>query len=227
MAVFTIGDTHLSLGAAKPMDIFPGWDNYTERLRENWLRLVSEGDTVVLAGDISWGMSLEQSRADFAWLEALPGRKLLMKGNHDYWWTTVTKMKTFFDACGFHSFDFLHNNCHIVDGVALCGTRSWLFDAGEEHDEKVMNREKGRLIASLEAAGDAPKIAFLHYPPLCAGARAEDIIDILHRYDVKRCCYGHLHGAAIRRAVQGVVDGIDYRLVSADGAGFCPVKISI
>ena len=227
MAVFAIGDTHLSLGASKPMDIFPGWDNYVERLSGAWRRVVGERDTVVLAGDVSWGISLEQAREDFAWLDALPGRKLLLKGNHDYWWTTVKKMSAFFEANGFRSFDFLHNNCHIVDGTALCGTRSWLFDAGEEHDEKMMNREKGRLIASLEAAGDVPKIVFLHYPPLCAGARAEEIIEILHRYGVRRCFYGHLHGAAIRRAVQGNVDGIEYRLISADAVDFCPVKISI
>ena len=227
MAVFTIGDTHLSLGSAKPMDIFSGWDNYVERLEKNWRHLVAPTDTVVIAGDVSWAISLEEAKADFAFLDALPGKKLLLKGNHDYWWTTVRKMTAFFQANGFETLSFLHNNCHIVEGTALCGTRSWLFDVGEEHDEKVMNREMGRLKMSLEAAGALPKIVFLHYPPLCAGARAEGVLQILKQYEVRRCYYGHLHGAAIKRAVQGEHDGVEYRLVSADSVDFCPVKISI
>lgn len=227
MAIFAIGDVHLSLGASKPMDVFPGWEHYVERLSAHWRRVVGDGDLVVLAGDISWGMTLEQAREDFAFLEALPGRKLLVKGNHDYWWTTAKKMTAFFKANGFGSLSLLHNNCCVEDGVALCGTRSWLFDAGEAHDEKIMNREKGRLIASLEAAQEREKIVFLHYPPLCVGARADEILEILRRYGVRRCYYGHLHGASVRRAVQGCVDGVEYRLISADALDFCPVKISI
>lgn len=227
MAVFTIGDTHLSLGSSKPMDIFSGWDNYVCRLEENWRRLISDEDTVVIAGDVSWGISLEEAKQDFVFLNSLPGKKILMKGNHDYWWTTVKKMTEFLEASGLNTLSFLFNNCHVVDGTALCGTRSWLFDVGEPHDEKVMNRELGRLKMSLDAAGDLPKIAFLHYPPLCAGAHAEGVLELLHQYGVRRCYYGHLHGAAIRRAFQGERDGIEFRLVSADSVDFCPVKISI
>ena len=220
MAVFTIGDTHLSLGSSKPMDIFSGWDNYVCRLEENWRKRISDEDTVVIAGDVSWGISLEEAKQDFVFLDSLPGKKILMKGNHDYWWTTVKKMTEFLEANGLNTLSFLFNNCHIVDGTALCGTRSWLFDVGEPHDEKVMNRELGRLKMSLDAAGDLPKIAFLHYPPLC-------VLELLHQYGVRRCYYGHLHGAAIRRAFQGERDGIEFRLVSADSVDFCPVKISI
>ena len=147
MAIFVIGDLHLSLGADKPMDKFPGWQGYVQRIRENWLRLVAPGDTVVLAGDTSWGMKLEEAAPDFEFLEQLPGQKLLLKGNHDYWWATARKMEAFFEAQGFASLHLLHNNAYHVEGLALCGTRSWLFEPDEPHDEKVMNRELGRLKA--------------------------------------------------------------------------------
>lgn len=225
MAIFTIGDLHLSLGASKPMDIFRGWENYVDRLRENWLAAVLPEDTVVLAGDTSWAMKLEDCAADFAFLQDLPGKKLLLKGNHDYWWTTMARMNAYLSACGFTSLSFVHNSCAFAEGVALCGTRGWLFDVGEAHDEKVMRRECGRLRASLCAAGDAEKIVFLHYPPVSAQGNAEEIVAILHEFGVKRCFYGHLHGASIPRAVQGTAGGIDYRLVSADALCFFPYKI--
>lgn len=228
MAVFALGDPHLSLGAAKPMDVFRGWENYVERLEENWRRAVSPEDTVVLAGDISWAMKLEDCGADFAFLNALPGRKLLLKGNHDYWWTTMSKMERYLAQNGFSSLAFLYNNAYLADGLALCGTRGWLYDAGEPHDEKMMNRERCRLEASLAAAQPgAEKVAFLHYPPLCKTAAAAELIEVLHRYGVRRCFYGHLHSASLPYAVQGEVDGIVYRLISADGVDFCPVKIEI
>lgn len=225
MAIFAIGDLHLSLGSDKPMDIFKGWQDYVSRLTENWNKLVAADDTVVLVGDTSWAMKLSDCKTDFAFLESLPGRKLLIKGNHDYWWSTLSKMQQFLAENNFHSIDFIHNNCCVAEDIALCGTRSWLYDVGQPHDEKVMNREKGRLIASLEAAQDKEKVVFLHYPPIYANAQAEEIIEILHRYHVKRCYYGHLHGGSLPYAVQGEVDGIDYRLISADGVRFCPQKI--
>ncbi len=227
MAIFVIGDLHLSLGADKPMDKFPGWQGYVQRIRDNWLRCVGRQDTVVLAGDTSWGMKLEEAAPDFAFLQALPGKKLLLKGNHDYWWTTARKMETFFQANGFTSLALLHNNAHLVEGCAVCGTRSWMFEPDEPHDEKVMARELGRLEMSLAAAGGGPeeKLVFLHYPPVYPGASAPQVVEVLHRFGVKRCFYGHLHGAATRAAVQGVVDGVEYRLVSADSLRFCPYKI--
>lgn len=226
MAIYTIGDLHLSLGCAKPMDIFPGWQGYMEKLERQWNALVRPEDTVVLAGDTSWAMKLEDTVADFSFLQRLPGQKFLIKGNHDYWWTTVKKMERFLQENGFTSLHILHNNSILAEGVALCGTRSWMFDVGEPHDEKVMNRELGRLRTSLQAAPEGvERIAFLHYPPVYPNANAEQVIDLLKEYDVKRCFYGHLHGTAIRFAVQGTVDGIEYRLISADALAFCPYKI--
>ena len=226
MAIFAFGDLHLSLGAQKPMDVFPGWQGYVQRLEANWRRLVQPQDTVVIAGDISWAMKLEDTAADFAFLEGLPGQKLLLKGNHDYWWCTARKMETWFAAQGFGSLRLLHNNSRTVEGKALCGTRSWMFEPGEAHDEKVMARELGRLRMSLEAAGAGlEKLVFLHYPPVFPGASAPQITAMLGEYGVKRCFYGHLHGASIHRAVQGLVDGVEYRLISADSLGFCPYKV--
>ena len=172
MSLYAIADVHLSLGTDKPRDVFPGWADYVARLEQNWRSVVSAGDTVVVAGDISWAMKLEDCSADFAFLQNLPGRKLLLKGNHDYWWTTMAKMNAYLAANGFDSLSFLHNNCVFAEGLALCGTRSWLFDAGQPHDEKVMSRECGRLRASLEAAGDTEKAVFLHYPPIYPPASA-------------------------------------------------------
>ena len=226
MAIYTIGDLHLSLGCEKPMDIFPGWQGYMEKLEHHWNTLVHPEDTVVLAGDTSWAMKLEDTAADFSFLQRLPGQKLLLKGNHDYWWTTVKKMERFLQESGFDSLHILHNNSILAEGLAVCGTRSWMFDVGEPHDEKVMNRELGRLRASLEAAPEgAERVAFLHYPPVYPNANAQQVIDLLKEYNVKRCFYGHLHGNAIRFAVQGMVDGIEYRLISADALAFCPYKI--
>ena len=150
MALFVLGDTHLSLGASKPMDIFPGWNDYVERLEKNWRKLIKPEDTIVLAGDISWAMRLTDTRKDFEFLQSLPGQKIIMKGNHDYWWSTVNKMNAYLKAEGFDTLHILHNNSYSVEGYALCGTRGWLFDAGEAHDEKVMNREIGRLRMSLK-----------------------------------------------------------------------------
>lgn len=225
MAIFTIGDLHLSLGTEKPMDIFPGWNGYVERLEENWRKLIKEDDTVVLAGDISWAMKLEDAKKDFAFLQQLPGQKILLKGNHDYWWTTAKKMERFFGENGFDTLHLLHNNSYHIERVSLCGTRSWMFDAGEAQDEKVMNRELGRLRASLQTAQSEEKIVFLHYPPIYPNANAQQVIDVLKEYNVKKCYYGHLHGAAIRFAVQGIVDEIEYKLISADSLSFCPYKI--
>lgn len=226
MAIYTIGDLHLSLGCEKPMDIFPGWQGYMEKLERHWNTLVRPEDTVVLVGDTSWAMKLEDTVADFSFLQRLPGQKLLLKGNHDYWWTTVKKMERFLQENGFDSLHILHNNSILAEGLAVCGTRSWMFDVGEAHDEKVMNRELGRLRASLDAAQEgAERVAFLHYPPVYPNANAQQVIDLLKEYNVKRCFYGHLHGNAIRFAVQGMVDGIEYRLISADALAFCPYKI--
>ena len=228
MALYAMGDTHLSLASGKPMDVFGGgWMGYVDRLREGFHAAVSPGDTVVICGDISWGMSLEEARADFAFLDALPGeRKLLLKGNHDYWWTTASKMKAFFQENGFSTLDILHNNCHLYGETALCGTRGWFYEEDRgEHSAKIFNRELIRLEASLKAAGEREKLCLLHYPPLYQGYRCQEIIDLLERYGVTLCCYGHLHGGSHRLAVTGRQGSVEYRLVAADYVGFTPVKL--
>ena len=226
MAVFAIGDLHLSLGTNKPMDVFPGWEGYLPKLEHNWRTLVRPEDTVILVGDTSWAMSLKDTEADFAFLQSLPGQKWMLKGNHDYWWTTARKMDSFLRANGFDSLHILHNNACVIEGTALCGTRGWPFDDAAAQGEKLMAREAGRLRMSLQAAEKAEqKVAFLHYPPVYPGASAQELLEVLKAYDVKECYYGHLHGKSIRFAVQGNVDGIRYKLISADGLGFCPYKV--
>ncbi|MCI9672535.1 MAG: serine/threonine protein phosphatase [Lawsonibacter sp.] len=227
MALYAIGDTHLSLASDKPMDVFGGgWTGYVDKLKEGF-QIISPEDTVVICGDVSWGMSLEEARADFAFLDALPGgRKLLLKGNHDYWWTTASKMKAFFAENGFSTLDILHNNCHFYGETALCGTRGWFYEEDRgEHSAKIFNRELIRLEASLKAAGEREKLCFLHYPPLYQGYRCQEILDLLERYRVSLCCYGHLHGGSHRLAVTGRQGTVDYRLVAADYVGFRPVCI--
>lgn len=227
MALYAIGDTHLSLRSDKPMDVFGGgWEGYVDKLRQGFAP-VEDSDTVVLCGDLSWGMSLEEAKDDFAFLNSeLPGEKWLLKGNHDYWWTTASKMNAFFQANGFTRLHILHNNCAFYGDTALCGTRGWFFEEnGTPHWEKVFNRELIRLEASLKAAGEREKLCFLHYPPLYRGYRCQEILDLLERYGVRLCCYGHLHGASHRLAIEGVQGSVKYRLVSADFVGFRPKKI--
>ena len=185
MALYAIGDTHLSLASDKPMDVFGGgWEGYVDKLREGFAQ-VEDGDTVVLCGDLSWAMGLEEGREDFAFLDSLPGRKLMLKGNHDYWWNTAAKMNRFFQENGFASLNILHNNCYEYGAYALCGTRGWFYE--ETGDQKVFRRELIRLEASLKAAGERPKLCFLHYPPCYQGYVCREIIELLERYGVERC----------------------------------------
>ena len=226
MALYAIGDLHLSLTADKPMEVFgPAWENYTERIGDALSRLTA-GDVLVLAGGTSWGIDLNEAEADFRFLDQFPCKKYLVKGNHDYWWTTTRKMDKFLVDSGFDTLHILHNNACIIGDTALCGTRGWPFDDAAAQGEKLMAREAGRLRMSLQAAGDTPrKIAFLHYPPVYPGASAKELVEVLQEFGVTECYYGHLHGKSIRYAVQGTVDGIAYRLISADGLAFCPYKI--
>ena len=226
MAVYAIGDTHLSLGSDKPMDVFGGgWTGYVEKLKEGFSAIDPE-DTVVLCGDLSWGMSLEEAKQDFAFLNDLPGKKLLLKGNHDYWWNTASKMNKFFQENEFHTLSILHNNCGFYGDVALCGTWGWFYEEERgEHSAKVFNRELMRLEASLKAAGEKEKICFLHYPPVYQGYCCKEIVELLKKYEVKRCYYGHLHGGSHRFAVCEERDGIHFELIAADYLRFKPEKI--
>lgn len=227
MALYTIGDLHLSLGSDKPMEIFgAGWANYVERIQEGFSHLRND-DVTVLCGDLSWGMSLEESLEDFQFINALPGKKILLKGNHDYWWNTAKKMEAFFAANGLDTLQILHNNCLSYGDYALCGTRGWFYelDNAGTHNEKMMAREVGRLETSLRAAGDRDKLCFLHYPPLYVGYRCPEILELLQKYGVKACYYGHLHGASHKRRIEGNFNETDFSLVSADYLQFIPKKI--
>ncbi|MBQ3920369.1 MAG: metallophosphoesterase [Oscillospiraceae bacterium] len=227
MSLFVIADLHLSLTSDHPMDIFPGWENYTERIRDNWLMLVKPEDTVVIPGDISWGMSLDAAKEDLAFINALPGRKIIGKGNHDYWWETVGKMTRFFEANGFDTLSILHNNCYAYENIGICGTRGWVNDNSEAADAKVIAREVQRLDVSITAAENMglEPVVFLHYPPFFGTERADDIVEVLHRHNIKRCYYGHVHGRAHSRAVTGLTECIDLRMISADHLKFIPYKI--
>ncbi len=224
MSLFAIADTHLSLGTDKPMDIFKGWSGYVERLKENWEASVTDSDTVVIAGDISWGMSLEGALEDFRFIDALPGQKIILKGNHDYWWTTRRKMETFLSENGIKTISFLHNNTVTVGDVAVCGSRGWFFDAEESADKKVLLREAGRLRTSIDLAKETglEPIVFLHYPPVTQNMVCEEIYNVLLETGVRRCYYGHLHGPSMTRSVNSVRDGIEFALISCDFLAFAP-----
>lgn len=228
MALFAIADTHLSLGTNKSMTVFSGWDDYVSRLEENWRNIVKPEDTVVIAGDISWGMNLKQAKEDFAFLHSLPGRKLILKGNHDYWWTTRRQMDLFFADNGFDTLRIVHNDTVEVDGrYAVCGSRGWFFDAEEDADKLVLLREAGRLRTSIRAAKETglEPVVFLHYPPVYADQICPEIMDVLKEEGIDRCYYGHVHSKGIRLAVQGDVEGIRFNLISADALHFCPIAV--
>lgn len=226
--LYTIGDLHLSLGCDKPMDIFSGWSNYLERLEANWNSIVTDDDTVVLLGDHSWALKLEDAYKDIEFIHSrLKGKKILVKGNHDLWWNTMNKNNQFIKNNGFTSIEFLFNNAFLVEGKAICGTRGWIRENGEQPDMKVLSREAGRLEASIKEAQKlgGELVAFIHYPPIYRAEENVHLTDVLQRYGVSRCYYAHLHGGSIKGALNGIKNGIDYRLVSADSVDFTPVKI--
>ncbi len=227
MALYAIGDLHLSLGAQKPMDVFGGnWVGYVEKLRQG-LSVIRPKDTTVLLGDLSWALDLDGAKADFAWINQIPGRKIILKGNHDYWWSTASKFYKFCEDNGFSNQFILNNNHYEYNGWAICGTRGWFFEEERsgEHDEKVFKRELLRLEASLKSAGELPKLVFLHYPPRYKGYQCQEILDLLQQYEVRRCFYGHLHGPSHKLAMEGLWDGIEFRLVSGDFLDFHPFLV--
>jgi hypothetical protein len=227
MALYAIGDLHLSLGCDKPMDVFGGrWENYVEKIKEGFADL-HDDDTTVLCGDLSWGMDMSSAGADFQFIHALPGKKIILKGNHDYWWTTASKAYKFFEEKGIDSISILHNNCYFYGDIAICGTRGWFYEAerGDEHDKKIMQRELLRLEASLNLAGEREKMVFLHYPPKCGDYECFGITELLREYKVTRCYYGHLHGIGCKGGFQGEYNGTRFQLVSADNVLFHPVKV--
>lgn len=227
MALYAIGDLHLSFGADKPMDVFGGrWEGYVEKLREG-LSVIGPEDTTVLLGDLSWALTLESAREDFAFISAIPGRKIILKGNHDYWWSTAAKFYRFCEEQRFENLYVLNNNCYFYGETALCGTRGWFYEEEKQgtHDEKVFRRELGRLETSLRAAGEHEKICFLHYPPKYAGYECPEILALLKQYGVRLCCYGHLHAQSLSLAFLGRCGVTDFRCLSADYVNFVPQKL--
>ena len=228
MALYAIGDLHLSLSGAKPMDVFGDkWADHTEKLKSAFSDLTDE-DVCVLCGDLSWAMGLDEAQEDFRFIDALPGKKIILKGNHDYWWTTASKMNASFAKNGFRTLSILNNNSLFYGDVALCGTRGWFFEeeTGSPHDRKMILRDVERLKRSLDSAGGREKLVFLHYPPVFQHYQCREITDVLKEYSVRLCCYGHIHGNGCRAAFNGWADGTEYGLVSADHLGFKPLKIA-
>lgn len=231
MKLFALGDPHLSFDEAgneyKPMGIFgDSWQNHGEKIRQRWQACVTEADVVLLPGDISWAMTLEEIKPDFDFLAALPGQKIIVKGNHDLWWDSLTKIKKVLPE----GFSVLQNNSFVFGDVAVCGTRGWLCPDGEfadPHDEKMFQRELGRLKLSLDSVPKEVhhKIVMLHYPPVNGKQEKSALIDLMVQYQVEQCLYGHLHSYAQRNALEGMHWGIDFQLVSADYLGFAPKLI--
>lgn len=232
MSLYVIGDLHLTFSdPSKTMEVFPGWENYQERIEKNWLETVKPENTVVIAGDLSWGMSLQQAEPDFRFINGLPGRKLILKGNHDYWWVTKKKMETFFAENGFDTLNIIHNNHYAYENYGICGTRGWVngTDGSRDvQDEKVLKREVQRLETSIKSAVGAglEPLVFMHYPPIFASNFNYDILEILYRYNIKECYYGHIHGrSAHELCVKNTYDGVNFHLISGDYIHFMPEKV--
>lgn len=228
MALFVIADLHLSLGADKPMDVFRGWHDHVQRLEQNWRSLVKPEDTVVIAGDISWAMKLEETVKDFSFIHSLPGQKLLLKGNHDYWWSTRSKIDKFFQENGWDTLHVLHNCAYRVENKVVCGTRGWLYNSETEEDRKIVSREAGRLSASITQAKalGGELVAFLHYPPVYDGMECRELLEILCENGIRQCYFGHIHGQyAAKKALVGSYKGVGMHLISCDYVNFTPVLV--
>lgn len=229
MAIYAIGDLHLSFQENKPMSIFgDNWGNHEEKIKKDWLSKVNEEDLVILPGDFSWAMDLKNTYLDFKYLNELPGKKLLLKGNHDYWWNTVTKMRKYLQENNFENIDFLYNNSYEYENKIIVGTRGWTI-SNEEENKKLIQREANRLEYSIQDGikkfgEDKEIIVCMHYPPVTISEMKNneetEFIKIMQKYNIKRCIYGHLHSTAIQEAVEGNVYGIELKLVSADALNF-------
>ena len=230
MSIYAMADLHLSFNTDKPMDIFgDNWQNHEEKIEESWKSKVTDNDLVLLPGDFSWAMYLEDAKADFEFLNKLPGRKILLKGNHDYWWTTLKKMREFLKENNFQNIDFLYNNSYEFENYIIAGTRGWSL-TDEESDKKLINREMLRLELSIEDGikkygKDKEILVCMHYPPATKNIQNSEFIKIMKKYNVKKCLYGHLHSTSIKDAVEGNIEGIDCQLVSSDGINFELIKI--
>lgn len=225
MAIYTIADLHLSFNTNKPMDIFgQNWQNYEEKIKQDWLAKVKQDDVVILPGDFSWAMYLEETEKDFEFIDKLPGRKILLKGNHDYWWSTLTSMKKYIEEKNFTNIDFLYNNSYEHENKIITGTRGWTISEDKE-DIRLTKREITRLELSIKDGiskyGENKEIiVFMHYPPVTKNYINTEYIKIMKKYNIKKCFYGHLHANSIQDAVEGIIDGVKLKLVSSDAVDF-------
>lgn len=227
MALYAISDLHLAFGLNKPMDIFgSNWTNHDEKIKENWLKKINESDTVLIAGDISWSMKLDSGMEDIRWIHELPGKKVLIKGNHDYWWNSVKKLNDLFD-----DMFFIQNSYYSYEDYAICGTRGWMCPGNDkftEHDDKIYKREKIRLELSITSAikdGFSKFIVMLHYPPTNDKFEESLFTEILEKCGVEKVIYGHLHGPFNYKVLNKEFNGIQYFLTSSDYLNFDPIKI--
>lgn len=228
MAVYAISDLHLSFNNDKSMDVFPGWYDYTNKIRQNWESTVKNEDFVVIPGDISWAMRLNETKKDFEFINNLPGKKILIKGNHDYWWSTSKKINDFLQENNFNTISIVFNSAIKVDNICICGTRGWMYNSDEPEDEKILNREVERLRRSLDSAKalGGETVVFLHYPPVYNFQESEEIINLLIERNIKKCYYGHIHGSGAKKGIiEGKYKSIDFKLVSCDYINFKPLLI--
>ena len=236
MSIYIIGDLHLSFSQDKPMSIFgPNWEEHTEKIKKDWKLKVNNEDTVILAGDFSWATYIEDTYEDFSYINSLPGKKIILKGNHDYWWTTLSSMKRYLEEKDINNVDFLYNNSFEIEDKIIVGTRGWAF-TDTDNSQKMLKRESARLELSIKDAiqkyGDEKEIiAIMHYPPISNSYMKNEytynsvFLDIMKKYNIKKCFYGHLHGSSHKDAIEGNIDGIEFKLISADYLDFKLCKI--
>lgn len=227
MALYAISDLHLSLSAEKPMDIFgENWYKHHEKIKANWLESITEEDTVLIGGDISWSMKIEDGKKELQWIHELPGKKIIIKGNHDYWWSSISKLNSMFD-----DMNFIQNNHFNYEDIGICGTRGWICpgtDRFEEADLKIYNRELNRLRLSLDSArkaGYTKIIAMIHYPPTNEKFEDSGFTEIFKEYSIEKVIYGHLHGPFYYKVLNGVKGDTEYILTSCDYINFKPIRL--
>ena len=227
MALYAISDLHLAFNVDKPMDIFgERWINHDEKIKNNWIEKINDDDTVLIAGDISWSMKWEDCKYDLDWISSLPGKKIMSKGNHDFWWSSISKLNAMYE-----NMKFLQNNYYAYNEYAICGTRGWLDPSSDKFntkDEKIYAREQIRLKLSLDSAkkaGYEKIIVMIHYPPFADENGESDFTNIFKEYGVEKVIYGHLHGPSNIKAKEGIINGVEYIMTSCDFIDFNPIKI--
>ncbi len=226
MKVFAIADLHLDGGAGKPMDVFGSrWERHRERIFDSWQSVVGAGDCVLIPGDICWAMRFEDAASDLEDISALNGTKLLLRGNHDFWWSSVTRMRSVLPS----DIRFIQNDSVDMGEFCVAGSRGWMLPSDSDFtadDRKIYSRELLRLELSLSSVKHAPLICMTHFPPLSGDGADSEVTALLEKHDALLCVYGHIHGYACAGAFNGEKNGVSYVLCSADSIGFSPLLVS-